>query len=74
MNRPIVHLFALVTLLFTVLVVFTSRWSVLEAQSLTENTANRRPLLEQARIKRGLIKAADGTGFIYLLMPIRLNV
>jgi len=59
-NRPIIHLFALFTLLFTVLVMFTSRWSVLEAQSLTDNTANRRPLLEQQKIPRGLIYARDG--------------
>ena len=61
MNRPIVHLFALFTLLFTVLVVFTSRWSVLEAQSLTDSAVNRRPLLEQQKIPRGLIYARDGT-------------
>jgi penicillin-binding protein A len=60
-NRSIVHLFALVTLLFTVLVVFTSRWSVLEAQSLEDRTANRRPLLEQQRIPRGLVYVRDGT-------------
>lgn len=60
MNRSIVHLFALFTLLFAVLIVFTSRWSVLEADSLTENAANRRPLLEQQRIPRGLIVARDG--------------
>ena len=61
MNRPIVRLFALFTVLFTVLVVFTSRWSVLEAASLTDNAANRRPLLEQQKIPRGLIYARDGT-------------
>ncbi len=61
MNRSIVHLFGLFTLLFAVLVVFTSRWSVLEAESLEDNIANRRPLLEQQRIPRGLILARDGT-------------
>jgi DNA polymerase-3 subunit beta len=25
-------------------------------------------------LRPGLIQAADGSGFIYLLMPIRLNV
>jgi peptidoglycan glycosyltransferase len=60
-NRQIVHLFALVTLLFVVLVVFTSRWSVLEAQSLEDQTANRRPLLEQQRNPRGLIYVRDGS-------------
>jgi len=61
MNRPIIRLFGLFTALFAVLVLFTSRWSVLEAQSLTGNTANRRPLLEQQKIPRGLIYARDGT-------------
>ena len=61
MNRAIVHLFLLFTLLFSVLVVFTSRWSVLEAEGLEDNSANRRPLLEQQRIPRGLILARDGT-------------
>ena len=61
MNRPIVHLFGLFTLLFALLVGFTSRWSVFEAESLEDETANRRPLLEQQRIPRGLIYARDGT-------------
>ena len=61
MNRSIVHLFALFTLLFALLVVFTSHWSILEAESLSDNSANRRPLLEQQQIPRGLIYARDGT-------------
>ena len=61
MNRPITHLFGLVVLLFTVLVFFTSRWSVLEAESLEDHSANRRPLLEEQRIPRGAITARDGT-------------
>jgi penicillin-binding protein A len=60
-NRAIIHLFALFTLLFAVLVVFTSRWSVLEAEGLEDNSANRRPLLEQQRIPRGLILARDNS-------------
>ena len=59
MNRQIGHLFALVLLLFTLLVVFTSRWTVFEAKSLQNETANRRPLLEQMRIPRGYIYADD---------------
>src|SRR4051794_23639983 len=61
MNAPIVRLFALVILLFAVLVVFTSRWSVFEAQALRDNPNNRRLLFEEQRIKRGIIRAADGT-------------
>jgi penicillin-binding protein A len=43
-----------------VLVFFTSRWSVLEAESLEDKSANRRPLIEEQRIPRGLIYARDG--------------
>jgi peptidoglycan glycosyltransferase len=60
-NRQIVHLFTLVTLLFALLVGFTSRWTVFEADELQDNTANRRPLLEEQRIPRGQILARDGT-------------
>jgi peptidoglycan glycosyltransferase len=60
-NRQILHLFSLIIVLFAVLVVFTSRWTVFEQESLEENSANRRPLLEQLRIPRGDILARDGT-------------
>jgi len=60
MNRQIVQLFGLFTFLFAVLVVFTSRWTVFEADSLAENPANRRPLIEEQKIPRGLIFADDG--------------
>jgi penicillin-binding protein A len=61
MFAPIYRLYVLVVALFALLVVFTSRWSVFEAKSLRDHPLNRRQLLEQARIKRGEIKAADGT-------------
>jgi penicillin-binding protein A len=61
MNRPIVRLYALVVLLFALLVAFTSRWTIFEAASLRDNRLNRRSLLEQERIQRGSIVAADGT-------------
>ncbi len=38
---------------------FTSRWSVFEADALRAHQANRRPLLEEQRIHRGTIRAAD---------------
>lgn len=61
MNRQIVQLFGLFVLLFAVLVIFTSRWTVFEAQSLADNPANRRPLIEEQKIPRGLILASNGT-------------
>lgn len=59
MNRQISRLFTVVVLLFGLLVAFTSRWTVFEAESLDDNTANRRQLLEQAKVERGSILAAD---------------
>ncbi len=61
MNAPIMRLFGVVILLFAVLVAFTSRWSVLESKALRDNPLNRRALLEEQRIHRGTIRAADGT-------------
>jgi penicillin-binding protein A len=61
MNRPIVRLYGLVVLLFALLVAFTSRSTIFEAASLRANKLNKRGLLEQERIARGRILAADGT-------------
>ncbi len=61
MNRPIIRLYGLVVVLFALLVAFTSRWTIFEASSLRENRLNARGLLEQERIHRGEIVAADGT-------------
>ena len=60
MNRPIVRLFGLVIVMFAVLLAFTSRWTIFEASSLRHNPLNARSLLEQQRIDRGRILAADG--------------
>ena len=61
MNQQIVKLFAFIVVLFGVLIGFTSWWSVFDAEALKEKEANKRPLLEQQRIQRGRILAADGT-------------
>ena len=61
MNRPILRLYMFVLVLFALLVAFTSRWTVFEASSLRENPLNKRALIEQARVQRGAILAADGT-------------
>jgi penicillin-binding protein A len=60
-NAPISRLFVVVVLLFALLVVFTSRWAVFDADALRANTKNARDLLEDQRIHRGLIRADDGT-------------
>jgi peptidoglycan glycosyltransferase len=60
-NAPILKLFGLVVALFALLVVWTSRWTVFEASSLNNNPLNKRTLIDELRIKRGRIIAADGT-------------
>ncbi|MBV9685425.1 MAG: hypothetical protein JO046_26770 [Solirubrobacterales bacterium] len=61
MSTPIVRLFAVIVLLFALLVLFTSRWTVFQAASLNNNPLNVRTLLDELQIKRGRILAADGT-------------
>jgi peptidoglycan glycosyltransferase len=61
MRPQIVRLFGAVVVLFALLVVFTSRWTVFDATSLANNSLNRLTLLAQLRIKRGEILASDGT-------------
>ena len=55
MNRPIVRLYVLVVVLFAVLVAFTSRWTIFQASSLRDNALNKRSLLEQQHIDRGIL-------------------
>jgi len=59
-NRSIGRLFGLVLVLFALLVAFTSRWTVFEAEALRDNDNNRRELLAEQLIKRGVIRADNG--------------
>lgn len=61
MNARIVKLFAFITVLFAVLVGFTSYWSVFDANDLKDQRVNKRPLFAAQQIKRGRILADDGT-------------
>ncbi|MFZ0385754.1 MAG: penicillin-binding transpeptidase domain-containing protein [Solirubrobacteraceae bacterium] len=61
MNSQITKLFAVIVLLFGLLIYFTSRWTVFSATALNANALNARPQIEQLRIKRGSILAGDGT-------------
>lgn len=61
MNRQIGRLFVGATLLILVLAGFTARWTVIEADALKREPLNRRPLLEQQQIPRGLILARDSS-------------
>jgi penicillin-binding protein A len=60
MNPPVLRLFGLFVVLFGVLVVFTTRWTVIEAAALRDNTLNKRELLAEQKIRRGTIRSADG--------------
>ncbi len=60
MNTPIVRLYGLLLLLFAALIGFTSYWAVFDANALKDNPENRRPLIVEQTVKRGLIKTADG--------------
>jgi peptidoglycan glycosyltransferase len=59
-NKPIVRLYALVAVLFALLVAFTSRWTIFEAASLRDSRDNARRTLALERIPRGEILAANG--------------
>ncbi len=61
MRPQIVRLFSVFVFLFALLIVFTSRWTVLDASSLQNNTLNELPLIQDLRIKRGHLFADDGT-------------
>ena len=60
MNSPIVRLYGLILVLFAALVGFTSYWAVFDSGTLKNETANRRPLIEEQQVKRGSIKTSDG--------------
>jgi penicillin-binding protein A len=60
MNRSIVRLFGVVILLFTILVVWTSRWTVFSATSLDNNSLNRLSYFASLKVKRGAIIADNG--------------
>jgi peptidoglycan glycosyltransferase len=61
MNVRIRYVYGLLVLLFALLIGFTSYWSVFDAEGLEANNANRRVLLEEQQVRRGLIFARDGT-------------
>jgi penicillin-binding protein A len=59
LNTPITRLYVVVLLLFGVLVAGTSWNTVFRADELRDQPQNRRALLEQQRIRRGVIRAED---------------
>jgi penicillin-binding protein A len=61
MNGPILRVFGLIVVLFALLVVFTSRWTVFDSKKLNNNVLNARTLIDELKIKRGRILADNGT-------------
>jgi peptidoglycan glycosyltransferase len=59
-NSQIRQVYGLFVVLFALLVGFTSYWAVLDANGLENNPDNRRGLIEEQSIPRGLIFASDG--------------
>jgi penicillin-binding protein A len=60
-NAQITRVFLVIVALFALLIVFTTRWTVVDAAKLNNNPLNARTLIDEMRIKRGQILAADGT-------------
>ncbi len=61
MNSQILRLFGLVVVLFGLLIVFTTRWTVLDADALNANPLNSRTLITELKTKRGRILAGNGS-------------
>jgi peptidoglycan glycosyltransferase len=60
MNRAIVRLFAVIVVLFGLLTVWTSRWSVFDATALRDNQLNKLDYWASLKVKRGEILAGNG--------------
>ena len=60
MSSQIVKLFGFFVVLFALLIVWTTRWTVIDASALNSNSLNSRTLIAQLKIKRGRLLAADG--------------
>jgi penicillin-binding protein A len=60
MNQSISRLFVVVIVLFTILIVFTSRWSVLDQSALQSNPRNQLSFYASLKIKRGQLLTDNG--------------
>jgi peptidoglycan glycosyltransferase len=60
MNGQITKLFGVVVILFALLLLWTTRWTVIDSKSLQNNPLNVRTLVQELRIKRGRILADNG--------------
>jgi peptidoglycan glycosyltransferase len=60
-SAQITRLFGFIVVLFGLLIVFTTRWTVIDKSSLDNNALNHLTLIQELKIKRGRILADDGT-------------
>jgi peptidoglycan glycosyltransferase len=60
MNAQIQKLFVVIVVLFGLLVAWTSRWTVIDAGALNNNSLNRRTLIDELKIKRGRLLTNTG--------------
>jgi peptidoglycan glycosyltransferase len=60
-NKSIAKLYVVVILLFALLLVFTSRWTVFDANALNANALNKLSFFATEKVKRGRLLADDGT-------------
>jgi peptidoglycan glycosyltransferase len=61
MSSQITKLFGFIVVMFALLIVFTTRWTVIDKSSLDNNALNHLTLIQELKIKRGRILADDGT-------------
>jgi penicillin-binding protein A len=73
LNVQIRQVYGLFIALFALLVGFTSYWAVLDANGLEDNPNNRRALIREQTIPRGVIFASDGKTRIAVSRPERDN-
>ena len=60
MSSQIMKLFGFIVVLFALLIVWTTRWTVFDATALNNNPLNSRTLITELKIKRGRILADGG--------------
>jgi peptidoglycan glycosyltransferase len=68
-SAQITRLFAVIVVLFALLVFFTTRWTVIDASKLDNNSLNRLTLVAQLKIKRGRLLADDGKTVLARSVP-----
>jgi peptidoglycan glycosyltransferase len=61
MSAQVTRVFLVIVALFGLLIVFTTRWTVIDSSKLANNTLNVRTLIDELKIKRGRILADNGT-------------